>query len=205
MGDVPGLSRNIMSIASAVLDLPVFTKMFSAASAPSSRVGSELVEEFPDHGRGAADARVDSERAGRTVQGAGTAFDASVLVHDPGFASGNNEDLVRTNLFAHAAADARFFIELKGRDVFQVGEAFHLYHLSNGRCQATMPATNNTMPSTSAAARSGRHCRISLLTPEGEVNGVLPVKLSARKEDIAGRSRKLDSVNGIFHPLPRNR
>lgn len=134
--------------------------------------------------RGAADSRRKPNGVNGAIHGAGSAFHAPVPIRDAGFLPGHIEHGVRTNIDAHAAADACIRIQNQGRNVFQISQflhdAFSVFQMNGD-------AIHKIKPRTAAATWYGKAIRISFSTPDGEVYGVAPVKFMARYELIAAR------------------
>lgn len=62
--------------------------------------------------------------------------------------------------------------------------------LPPGQDNRKLPNSHDVSPATSAAVMRGRATRISFLTPDREVKGVLPVNVRARNEQTAGVMKK---------------
>ena len=92
--------------------------------------------------------------------------------------------------FTHTAANTYLPVELQRRYVGKVSECFHFkslllliaknLHFSNAVYPANAAPTHAASATNSVAACSGIARRISFSTPDGEVNGVEPVKFIAR-------------------------
>jgi len=67
---------------------------------------------------GTARPRPDGKGACGTIPAAGAAFNTCIAVGYPGPPLHHAQNLARTDLQAHATADALSFIELKGHDIF---------------------------------------------------------------------------------------
>jgi hypothetical protein len=146
----------------------------STAARPTGRFVRPF-EPFRDNVGSAAYARGDGDGVCWTVQGTGATFHAGILIANAGFFPRAFEDCMGADPRAFFASDAGVFVVGKGGDLVKITKCFHgLPHNQNAETiQATTPATT-------ARAWAGMDCFISFSTPDGEVNGVLPVKFMAR-------------------------
>lgn len=143
----------------------------AAASSPAP-FELQRVKPFVDHPRCAPYPCLNKESFNRTVKRAGAALHAEIDISNPGLAPLNQEKIVRTDFSADAAADAGFAIQLESSNPSQIDKAF----------QVNLPKMNRATPARSESACSGSAHFISFLTPDLEVYGVEPVKLSIMKE-----------------------
>ena len=128
-----------------------------------------------DQSGSAADAGIDRYGGWRTIARTGAAFHAGVTIVQPGLPILQTKDTMRTDLHTAATAYAALTVELERCDIAKVSKALHRLFFS----QAKRAQPHSNAAPSSPTAIIGRAILISLRTPEGEVNGVLPVKLKA--------------------------
>ena len=141
-----------------------------------STAGFLSAEHLVDKGRGAADARFDGHRPSRAVALAGAALDAGVAPGDPDLPV----EALKHLAGAHGKADAAAIAQLR-----YVGQRDNVFEIDHGSHLLSFYLPKRVMihrrrPAPVPPISRGRAKRISLLTPESEVNVEEPVKFIAR-------------------------
>ena len=123
-----------------------------------------------DHAAGTADTRIHRDGLDRAVKGTGAAFHTGVQVGNNRFAATHFKYPVGADRGAYPAADTDRLIELECSNTRKIVKSLH---------DENTPTSSTSTPATAAESITGSEKRISLRTPDGEVNGVLPVKFMA--------------------------
>lgn len=156
----------------------------STAARSPAPLDPEGSEPFVDHPGGAAYSGLNGNGFHRAIEGTGAALHAEIDISNLRLAFPNQEEIVRTDFRADPAADADFTVQNQGRNPFQVGKAF----------QRNLPTRTSRSPASRKIACRGRAHFISFLTPDLEVYGVEPVKLSIRNELTAAIIRVIATM-----------
>ena len=78
----------------------------------------------------AADAGRDMNGMGGAIKGACAAFHTAIQVHEAGFLSRHLQHAMRANYRAHTATDTIIYVELQGRNAWNIFKVFHVILLN---------------------------------------------------------------------------